>query len=565
MPSRSDALILIAACIALFLPAFYFGAGGVDLQQQSLWVKHFSAQFWHGDVYPRWLQGMNGGDGSPAFFYYPPLPYFITSFFAFLLPLDPFGYTAIAASALLSFVISGFAFYALARQENAPAGAALLGSLLYIAAPNHLAQNFYYSLLFGSVWAAAWVPLLLLFFRRVTAGKPYAVIGFAVAFALLILSNMPLSILFIPLALAYGALFLSRGQWRWQVAQMALALALGAGLSACYLLPGFLYTGYANLDMYWSTNVPFVRFFMNLSDFRNSAHGIETLTTGYGIVMRDLNRLLYQIYWIASAIVLFCAWRAAPASRQRMLLLVAGVVALLLMLPVTAVLWNHVLPIEILQLSERLFALTTVCITLLMVYAWPRMKMAAYGIVAVSCMAAVLIGYGKHTTLAEFKATHRLQYTAFSMQVEQYAGFLPTPDLMGRYGTLEGLATLKQESAQVHAVSGDAVTEVRIWQPRNIVFHYRASQPSVVEVRQLDFAGYRALLAGSDLDVRRDNTTGRVLLDLPAGEGDVTVQLTALLPEIAGDGISLLSVAMLVLLLLFELRKNRELQLHTVR
>ena len=37
-------------------------------------------QLWSGELYPRWLLGMNSGFGSPTFFVYGPLPYYAAAF-----------------------------------------------------------------------------------------------------------------------------------------------------------------------------------------------------------------------------------------------------------------------------------------------------------------------------------------------------------------------------------------------------------------------------------------------------------------------------------------------------
>ena len=146
-PNNRHLLTIVLLSLMLMAPAFWWGAGGADLHAQSLWVRHFSRQFWQGEYYPRWLAGMFAGEGSPVFFYYPPLTYFFSALFSRLEPLDAFGYYPMAACALLAVMASGVTFYIWAVEETGDSGAAMTGSLLYIAAPNHLAVNFYQLLL----------------------------------------------------------------------------------------------------------------------------------------------------------------------------------------------------------------------------------------------------------------------------------------------------------------------------------------------------------------------------------------------------------------------------------
>src|SRR5215472_15010344 len=66
--------VLIAVGVILTLPTIIYGFPffGDDSAIHTLWYTSFSHQLWSGELYPRWLVGMNGGLGSPAFFYYPP-------------------------------------------------------------------------------------------------------------------------------------------------------------------------------------------------------------------------------------------------------------------------------------------------------------------------------------------------------------------------------------------------------------------------------------------------------------------------------------------------------------
>lgn len=74
-------LALIAGAGLLFaIPAFVnVYLAGHDFFFHVMFSHHFTEQLWQGDLYPRWMQQMNAGFGSPIFFFYAPLPYYITS------------------------------------------------------------------------------------------------------------------------------------------------------------------------------------------------------------------------------------------------------------------------------------------------------------------------------------------------------------------------------------------------------------------------------------------------------------------------------------------------------
>jgi hypothetical protein len=56
-----------------------------DAVFHAMWYTNFARQFFAGEAYPRWLAEMNGGLGSPVFFY-APLPYYLTLLFTPFLP-----------------------------------------------------------------------------------------------------------------------------------------------------------------------------------------------------------------------------------------------------------------------------------------------------------------------------------------------------------------------------------------------------------------------------------------------------------------------------------------------
>src|SRR5690348_2282877 len=72
--------ILWAAATLLMLPAFV--AGHIISDNSFLnvnWSRGFSEQLFAGYLYPRWLPEMNAGAGSPVFYFYGPLPFYLTA------------------------------------------------------------------------------------------------------------------------------------------------------------------------------------------------------------------------------------------------------------------------------------------------------------------------------------------------------------------------------------------------------------------------------------------------------------------------------------------------------
>src|SRR5438105_13866969 len=87
----------------------FFSDDGVT--HHAPWYIQFSTQLWAGDLYPRWLMGMNEGLGSPVFYYYPPVPFFLTGLLKPFFPDDLHGWHQLGLSASLALIASGLCAY----------------------------------------------------------------------------------------------------------------------------------------------------------------------------------------------------------------------------------------------------------------------------------------------------------------------------------------------------------------------------------------------------------------------------------------------------------------------
>ncbi len=128
-------IVVIGALVCL--PTFIYGApNGHSIVYNLVWLREFSAQLAGGELYPRWLLDVNEGAGSPAFFFYAPVPFYIASFgAAFCTSCDIS--IKLAVGEWLLFISSGVAFYAFARHVAKP-WPAILSALLYMLLPYHL-------------------------------------------------------------------------------------------------------------------------------------------------------------------------------------------------------------------------------------------------------------------------------------------------------------------------------------------------------------------------------------------------------------------------------------------
>jgi hypothetical protein len=222
-------LILLVAVVAT-IPSLVWGPGNTDdIRYSYVWTVQFGEQIAAGDLYPRWMPGSFEGLGSPAFFFYPPLAYWISGLWV---ASGASAALAINLTGLTVLTLSGLAMHRwLSERGTYP----LAGAILYMLAPYHL-MNFYVRGALAEFSAYMWLPLIALGIAKLPSRG--GVVLFALAYAGLMLTHLPLAMLaslFLIGPLAIARLFKDRD--RAFVGTLAIGGTLAAGVAATYLLP----------------------------------------------------------------------------------------------------------------------------------------------------------------------------------------------------------------------------------------------------------------------------------------------------------------------------------------
>jgi uncharacterized membrane protein len=213
------------------LPIFFEGIpGGNDMNQHFQFAQTFYDSINEGNYYPSWATQPNYGYGDVSVRFYPPLTYYILSFFRAILG-NWFDGSCIAFAFL--FFISGIGVYFWSREwfsENA----SLVGALAYIISPYHTNQIFRASLI-AEFTAAAIIPFCFLFTTRVCRkGSPADICALGLSFGLLILTHLPTTIMASLLLLVYALFSINRTDCFKQLIKLSLGVFVGLLLSSFY-------------------------------------------------------------------------------------------------------------------------------------------------------------------------------------------------------------------------------------------------------------------------------------------------------------------------------------------
>ena len=547
----SPLLLIVAFGILLTLPLLVHGFWPYtwDARLHINWSINFSRQFWAGELYPRWLSGMNEGLGSPVFFYYPPTPYWVTSFLQPLTGNDPLGWRPLAWSCCLGLILSGVSCFVWLRRLT-PQWPALTAALLYMLMPYHLRTDLYVRGAFAEFWSFAWMPLILHAVHRVSAKERFALPYLGFAYALLITTHLPTTLIFSLVPVAYACLVNWSGQSAWPVVRTAAGMALGIGLASIYLIPAMTMQGHASMQelttfLYYSKS-----FFLAEFDWR---------TRSLGDVFKT------QMFWVMLATVaagccsllLVLRSSARHLRRQACFWLVVMLMAYFMMFTISDPVWRLVSAIQIIQFPWRFGAVLCVAVAALMALAmaslsrplrWPQLALlqGGYTTVIVWIFLTVVALWPTFFYPKESRLTAR----ASTVDPPEYRPFWVQTN---RDQVIEKYASSPLATNRVVFSQGTGSVSVMAWEPRNIRLQVTASTNATLQFHRFFYAGWEAYSGSAQIHVSPTHPEGLLSTTLPAGQHDLVLVMKATKPEAAARSLSAAAVLLWLCLLGLEL------------
>ena len=227
---RRAVLILFLFAIMLMLPILIWGIPeGADLANHYRFAMPFYDSIQKGDFYPSWLAESNAGYGDARFRFYPPGLYYLLAAFK---PLIGWFGSSVITFALLA-ALGSLGVYFWTRSFLEPQFSVLAG-VLYAIAPYHLNELYQASLL-SEFAACAVLPWVFAFIDRIAEHKRLLdVVGLGAAYALLILTSLPLAVIGSLAALVFSLVRASgKGVFRVDL-RLAAGVLLGIAASSFF-------------------------------------------------------------------------------------------------------------------------------------------------------------------------------------------------------------------------------------------------------------------------------------------------------------------------------------------
>jgi len=520
-------LLLWGVALGLPLLSKGFPVDGHDFWAHTTWGGHFSRQFWEGEFYPRWLIDHNEGLGSPTFFFYPPLPSWLTAWLVPLFPDESAPVSALAWVATGMLVLSGWFTYSWLRP-SVPGRAAVVAAAIYQIAPYHLLIDLYQRAAFAEFCAMTWFPLVLLAVRQVghrcATGFPLL----ALAAALLTMTH-PLSMLMLgPIVPAYAALSAEPGRRMGSAATAGGATALGLGLSGAYLVPALALQRHVNMQVLWQGWGHYAQYLYDwervLASDWNLFHLLLLLTLVSSVA---LAALLYMLARPPRAITSGTMQPPATPLEIHFWMSVVVVAGFLLTRP-SEIVWQVLPALQRIQFPWRLATVITIALAALAAHAAAPiqrgMTLSRRALVlASSCIVSLWLTLTALNGLEILHQTPKPELNRLAQDAWEYK-----PRWVQAEDFQRAVRNAKAEDGRIPKATLGAGGQVSVahWRPRDIRLLVDAQSDSLLTVYQFYFPGWQALVDGrTRVQTQPSRPDGLVTLPVPAGRHTVELRL----------------------------------------
>jgi hypothetical protein len=521
---RSQFYVLVLVLVMLVVGLPLVGGrvlAGHDIVTYLIYAQQTAANLGEGEIFPAWGGGFNAGYGSPALLFYPPLTSYVNAIPVLVGIPVVFGVSALA---LLAHLLSGLALVGWLRSAGL-GRSALPAAVVYMVAPYRFVDLYLRSAL-SEHWAFIWPPLILWVAASRRLSRPMQVALTALLVAALLLTNLPMAVLF-GLALV---IWFSTSR---RLSGMRLALVFGVGLgfavAAFALVPQALSSSFFDTDRYYGAAA---------GKFRPSAN---TLFSD-GIRVWSPNTLFSLVLVLTCVLALAAYWslgRTERRDRGARLAVLGAVAGVVIASGPMGPIWDVLPVLSKLQFPWRVSAVMTLVTALLVARLEPR---RAWMIVIVTAVVAAPFAGWDRTAPASTFLRPQLPltepgtvfpdpYTAWQAgsggwywRHENLAEpwLLPKnqrpflfPDLAG--APADELHLIRNRPAVMPDQPG-ALIRVIEWSQVGRTLEVSSPAGGVLLWRLIPFPEMMVTVDGREVDVTEDAVTGLLSNNVPAGD-----------------------------------------------
>jgi hypothetical protein len=519
---RFHVLVLVLVMLVVGLPLVGGRVlAGHDIVTYLIYAQQTAANLGEGEVFPAWGGGFNAGYGSPALIFYPPLTSYVNAIPVLIgIPVA----IGVWVLALLAHMLSGLALFGWLRSAGL-GRSALPAAIVYMVAPYRFVDLYLRSAL-SEHWAFVWPPLILWVAASRRLSRPMRVALTALLVAALLLTNLPMAVLF-GIALAIWFSLSSR------LSGMRLPIVIGVGLgfavAAFALVPQALSPSFFDTERYYGAAA---------GRFRPSANTL--FSDGFGVW--SPNTLFSLVLVLTCVLALAAFWsmrRTERRDRDALLAILGAVAGVAISSGPMGPIWDVLPVLSKLQFPWRVSAVMTLVVAVLVARLEPRRAWMLVIVTAV--VAAPFSGWDRTAPASTFIRPQPSPTEPGTIFPDPYTAWqagsggwywrhenlaepwlLPRnqrpflfPDLAGdRAAELD----LIRNRPAVMLDQPDGLIRVIEWGQVQRALEVSSPDGGVLLWRLLPFPEMRVTVDGREVDVTEDAVTGLLSHPVPAGE-----------------------------------------------
>jgi hypothetical protein len=504
-------IILVLAALAIMAPTLFWGIpSNRDLSNHFRFALPFYDALRSGHIYPGWLAEANHGFGDASFRFYPPALYYLLAL-ARTLAGNWYAATVITFSALSVLGALGVYFWA---REFGSGRMAMWSGILYSVAPYHLNQ-FFQAVMLAEFAGAAVLPFAFAFTERVCKRRRKRdVAGLAAAYAILILTHLPLAVIGSIALAVYALLRIDRKAKSATLMSLLSSVAVGLAASACYWMTMLIELKWIRADNL--NPEPSVDYRQN---FVLSSFSSESLNVWW------MNILLLgsvAMFWPALALLSRKVFASGQLQNYaKPIKALAGLLLLTIFMatPASQPLWKLIRPLQETQFPWRWLSITSMVCPILLALAIPFWARLANG----KKRPLVLIALGTVAASLAFSAGHIVREARWLTPAQFEQTLSSIPGSLGVYQWLPVWAKDPPPNMTAAVEAGDRQLTIKSWEPERRVFHLSPGASTNARVRTFFYPHWEASADGQALPVHPDQD-GALVITAPKEATTITLE-----------------------------------------
>jgi hypothetical protein len=522
----SPLLVLGLTVFAVEIPFFFYGTpSGHDVEFHLYsWLEVLS-QWKLGSFYPRWAALAHFAYGEPRFLFYPPASWTLGAALSAIVPWT------LAASIYIWIVLvaAGLSMFTLARRWLDRRDA-IFAAALYAANPYHLVIVYWRSA-FAELLASCLLPLMLLVVLKAAEEGWRVVVPLALVLAAAWLTNAPAALM-IHYSLALLLLLMAWKHRSWRpLAIGAVAVGLGAALSAFYLLPAIYEQKWINIAQALSPGSrPQDNFlFSHTSDADHDA----------------FNRIVSWVALAEMAVIFVAGWAAKQWRENKSEIwygLVGWAIACsVLMLPGTGMLWDLLPKLRFMQFPWRWLLCLSMILSVLVAVGLRRwwMRLAV-------CLGLLVVIVGAWQRIQAPWWDNAGDLGEMQDNIATGAGYEGTDE----YTPVGADPSATDKDARRVTVDGPehAAIHVLQWSAESKSFTAEMSAPSNLALRLFNYPAWHVVVNGRVVRAGTREGTGQMLVSVERGFNRVEIEFAQTWDRTVGSSISVVTLLLIMIL-----------------